>query len=330
MKVSWRSFLNYDPFPALKQITSPALSYFIQRDLFDENPGPIEELWTLPEPIRILKKQLDSGAWPDQRPKKHLNSPTNYLLLETYRNMGVLIELYGFNKTDKSIEKAAEFIFSTESSEGDFRGIYGNQYSTNYSAGILELLVKAGYLNDNRIHRAFQWFLSNQQDKGGWTLPLQTHGVKTLDSEAVMSSPTKYPFETEKAFSHSVTGIVLRAFAAHPQYRNHPDAKKAADLITHRFFLSDKYTFRKDASYWKKYSFPFWWTDLISILDSLSLMKFPRDNHGIARALTYFKSEQLANGMWNLYILKGKSLQNLQVWLNVVLYRLIKRFFDIV
>ena len=329
MKDSWLSFLKYNPLPALKQTTNPALSYFIRRDLLDETLDPIEKLWTLPEALNLLRHQQESGAWPDQHPKKHINSPTNYLLLETYRNIGILIELYGFNRAHPSIEKAAEFIFSAESSEGDFRGIYGNQYSPNYSAGILERLVKAGYIDDDRVHRAFQWFLSNQQRGGGWTLPMQTHEVKTPDWKTIMNSPTIYPFEPEKLFSHSVTGIVLRAFAAHPQYRNHPGAIKAANLITQRFFLPDKYTFRKNASYWKKYSFPFWWADLISVLDALSLMKLPKENRGIARALDYFKAEQLANGMWSLDILKNKSLPDLQLWLNFVLCRFIKRFFDL-
>lgn len=264
----------------------------------------------------------------DQHPKTHLNSPINYLLLETYRNLGILIELYGVNKAHPSIEKAAKFIFSTQMSDSDFRGVYGSQYSPNYSAGILELLVKAGYRNDDRIHRAFQWFLSNQQSGGGWTLPIQTHGVKAPDWKTIINSPFVYPFQPEKPFSHSVTGIVLRAFAAHPQYRNHPEALKAAELITHRFFLSDRYNFRRAASYWKSISFPFWWADLISVLDALSLMNIPKTNRGIARALDYFKSEQMADGTWKLYILKGKSLPDLQLWVNFILCRLIKRFFS--
>jgi hypothetical protein len=137
MKESWRSFFKFDPLPLLQKITNPALQYFIKRDLLDQDPGAVNQLWTLPMVERILKKQLDSGAWPDQHPTKHNDTHTNYLLLETYRNLGVLIELYGLNKTHSQIRQAAEYIFTTQTPEGDFRGIYGNQYSINYSSGIL-------------------------------------------------------------------------------------------------------------------------------------------------------------------------------------------------
>ena len=321
MQKSWRAFFNVDPVPALQQTTNPALQFFIKRDLLDQNPGAVEQLWTLPEALRIFKKQLNSGAWPDPRQTKHIDSPTNYLLLETYRNLGVLIELYGLNNKHPQIRQAAEYIFSTQEAEGDFRHIYGTQYSTNYTSGILELLVKAGYVEDKRIHRSFQWLLSHQQMKGGWTLPLQTHGIKIYESEEIMRYPEVYSFELEKPFSHSVSGIVLRAFAAHPHFRSHPDAKKAAELITHRFFRADKYSFRKEAACWTKFSFPFWWMDLISVLDALALMGFSINHPQISRALNYFKTEQQANGSWKFYILKNKSLPDLPSWISFILCR---------
>ena len=328
MQESWQAFLRVDPLPALQKTTNPALQYFIQRDLLDQNPGPLEQLWTLPDVGRLLKKQLSSGAWPDPLHKKHSNSPTNYLLLETYRNLGVLIELYSLNNTHPQIQQAAKYLFSTQTAEGDFRGMYGTQYSPNYCAGVLELLVKAGYVEDERIHRAFHWFLSHQQNGGGWTLPMQAHGVKLYESEEVMRRPEIYPFEPTKPFSHSVTGIVLRAFAPHPLYRVHPDAKKAAELIAHRFFKADKYSFRKTAAYWTKYSFPFWWSDLISVLDALALMGFSKDHPRINHALNYFKTEQQPTGTWKYYILKNQSQSDLSGWLSFVLCRVIKRFYQ--
>ena len=47
------------------------------------------------------------------------------------------------------LEKAAEFLFQRQTTEGDFRGIYGTQYSPNYSAAIMELLIKSGYSDDS-------------------------------------------------------------------------------------------------------------------------------------------------------------------------------------
>ena len=103
---------------------------------------------------------------------------------------------------------------STE--EGDFRGIYGMQYTPNYSAAIMELLIKAGYSTDVRTEKGFQWLLSIRQKDGGWAIPLRAVGKKfdleTMQSELIQPDKTK-------PFSHLVTGIVLRAFTAHPEYR---------------------------------------------------------------------------------------------------------------
>jgi hypothetical protein len=319
--------LKYDPVPALRAITSPALCYHIKRDITGEDPGRVEAIWALPEATRILKRQQPSGAWPDPHQAKHADSPTNYLQVETYRNLAVLIETIGFTKAHPAVQKAVEYLFSTQTPEGDFRGVYGSQYTPNYCSGILELVVKAGYASDPRVDKAFSWFLGHQQAGGGWTLPMQTHGVKSNESEPTMRAIAPLPVEPEKPFAHMVTGIVLRAFAAHPTYRSHPDAVKAGKLIATRFFRADAYSSRKSASYWTKYSFPFWWTDLISVLDALSSMPVSRAEAGIRKALAYFRDDQLPEGTWKFPLLKDKSLPSLPGWLDFSLCRLLKRFF---
>lgn len=47
---------------------------------------------------------------------------TSWKLIE----LGELIEKYGFNRNHHQIQDAAEYFFSCQTSEGDFRGIYGN------------------------------------------------------------------------------------------------------------------------------------------------------------------------------------------------------------
>jgi hypothetical protein len=94
-----------------------ALIAFTRRDLLGEEVD-IEELWTLPRVKRILKNQ--------------------------YKTMAELVEFYGLNKKHDTIRNAAEYLFSFQTKEGEFRGMYGNQYSPNYSASITEFLIKAG------------------------------------------------------------------------------------------------------------------------------------------------------------------------------------------
>ena len=135
----------------------------------------------------------------------------------------------------------------------------------------MELLIKAGYENDPRISKGFEWLLSIRQDDGGWALPIRTAG-KTL-TDALNSSNTIQP-DKSKPFSHLVTAMVLRAFAAHPEYRKYNEAKKAGELLISSFFKSDKYPDRQGKNFWERVSFPFWFTDIISSLDSLYFLGF--------------------------------------------------------
>jgi hypothetical protein len=328
MPKDWISQLKYNPLPPIQGTTNLALRYFIKRDLLNEYVDDVQVLWTLPEPLRILKKQSEDGAWEDKSKSRHLNSPTNYRLLETYRALGELIEYYGFDKRHKAICMAKEYITSTQSVEGDFRGIYGNQISTNYSAGILELLVKAGFHEEEAIHRAFKFFIKTQQTDGGWILPMQVAGIKTYESEECLRGSTIHIDENTHPSAHFATGIVIRPFANHPFYKKTPQAQAAAELLMKRFFKPDLYSARGSASYWTKYTYPFWWSDLISILDALATMKIPVSSPGIQRALNFYKQQQNADGSWNLYILKGKSAPDLLRWLSFILCRAIKRFYE--
>ncbi|RDE13181.1 MAG: hypothetical protein C4K48_08885 [Candidatus Thorarchaeota archaeon] len=327
MQPKWASLLEYDPLAHLQSVSNPAIQFFVQRDLLDNRDLSVEKLWTLPGAEKVLRRQQPNGSWPDKNKKKHANSPTNYAVLETYRSLRVLVECYGLNKKHPAIQKAAEFLFSTQTSYGDFRGIYGTQFTTNYSGGILEFLVKAGYDSDARIDRAFKWFMSVQQDDGGWLLPVQVAGLSSLASDDWMQQPTEVAFDPTLPSSHMVAGIVIRAFANHPKYRQTPEARKAADFLVSRIFKSDKYTFRQHKSYWTKYTFPFWWNDLIGCLDALSLMHYPVDTPGVQGALHHFRTTQLPNGSWRLDLLAAKTIPDITSWFDLMISRIFKRFY---
>jgi len=75
-----------------------------------------------------------------------------------------------------------------------------------------------------------------------------------------------------------VTGCVLRAFAAHPEFRKTKEAKVVGELLASRFFKRDRYSDRQAANYWIRFTYPFWFTDLLSSLDSLAHIGFSVDN----------------------------------------------------
>ena len=319
----WKDYLNYNPIPFLKLTKNQALQYFINRDLMELDPGPINKLWKLQDVNKIVKKQQENGSWRYPGGKKDIRSPENYDLLETYRQLGFLIELFGFDKSHLSIQKAANFVFSFQADEGDIRGIYGNQYSPNYTAAILELLIKSGYQEDIHIERGLQWLLSIRQNDGGWAVPIRTQNAKY--KEVVNSKNILHPNKT-KPFSYMITGVVLRAFAAHPNYRNNPSVISAGKLLLSKFFERDNYPDRRDKSYWTKFTFPFWFTDLLSALDSLYFIGFKSSHPKIVIALDWFKDHQLEDGSWNLKLLKGAKIEDYKQWFNFLISRTLKRY----
>lgn len=320
---SWQKELKVDPVPNLLSLENKAINYFTKRDLLDENLEPIETLWNLPEVEKILRKQQSDGSWVYPGGNKHIRSQENYNQIETYRNLGDLTEKYGLNRKHEAIKKAAEFLFSFQTEEGDFRGIYGTQYTTTYTPAIMELLIKAGYENDAHILKGFEWLSSIKQDDGGWAIPLRTAGKK-LDA---LNGPELIQPVKSKPFSHLVTGMVLRAFAAHPEYRKSKSAAKAGELMISRFFKSDKYSDRRGKDFWEKVSYPSWFTDIVSTLDSLSFIGFTKDDPQIEEALEWLKKRQTDKGLFDLKIVRGRD-KDTKYWICLAVCRLFKRYYE--
>lgn len=320
----WKDQFMYDPLEPLISSKNKAIVYFSKRDLLEERVDSIEMLWNLPTAIKIINKQQEDGSWRYPAWKKKINEPENYNLLETYRQLGFLIEKYGLSNDHDAIKKAADYIFSCQTDEGDIRGFYGTQYSPNYTAAITELLIKAGYHKSPRIEKILKWLLSMRQDDGGWAIAMRTNNANYLE---VVKNPITFKPNKKKPFSHMITGIVLRAFAAHSQYKNKEAVKIAGELLASRFFKNDKYGDRRGIEYWTKISFPFWWTDIISSLDSLSLIGFHNSHPQIKLALETLRDEQSENGFWDLKLLKSKD-KNLSLWINLAICRIFKRFYD--
>lgn len=322
----WQKHLRFNPLPPLLRSTNPAIPYFARRELLHEQVVPIEELWKSCRLEKVFfSRQHDNGSWEYHGGVKTLRSKENYDQFETYRILGELVEKYRLDKRHPAISLAAEYLFSFQTEEGDFRGIYGNQYSPNYSAAIMELLVKAGYCSDLRIKKGFLWLLSVRQDDGGWAIPLRTMRMK-FDRETLRAATI--PPDKSKQFSHWVTGVVLRAFAAQGEYRKSRKARVAGELLASRFFSRDKYQDRQGVRYWTAFTFPFWFTDLLSSLDSLSLLRFSPKHTQIAMALKWFVINQQENGSWKLRLLKGRNKEELRLWTTLAICRVFRRLYD--
>ena len=120
MSNRWKSNLPFDPLPALLAWQDPALTYFVQRDLQEQAAIPVETLWELPEAEKLVGKQQANGSWHYPGKNDHLASNANYDLLETYRSLRLLVEMYGFQRTHPSLAMAAEYIFCCQTDERTF------------------------------------------------------------------------------------------------------------------------------------------------------------------------------------------------------------------
>jgi hypothetical protein len=270
---TWQRQLRFDPIPPLLSADNEALQYFVKRDLLEEEVEPIDRLWQLPEALKILEQQQADGSWIRRGERK--DTAINYHLIETWKHFRFLVQMYGFAKENPCAHRAAEYLFSCQTEEGDIRGMLANQYATYYTGAIMSLLIEAGYEDDARIEKGFRWLLSMRQDDGGWSVPMITH---KLDRKRWLALSSQY-FEPvqpnrSKPFSHGATGMILRAFAAQKRYRQSEAARTAAGLLAARFFQPDAYTSYKAASYWVKLQYPFWWNNLVAALDSVSLLGF--------------------------------------------------------
>jgi hypothetical protein len=325
---NWRRQLKLDPVPALLSSGDEALQYFVRRDLLGEEVGPISRLWQLPGARKILNRQGSDGSWHRSGEKKH--QAINYRLIETWKQFRFLIQVYGFNREDPSCARAAEFLFSCQTEEGDIRGFLANQYATYYTGAILSLLIQAGYQDDARTEKGLQWLLSMRQDDLGWSIPIITHD---FDGKTMYRLTSQYaePVEPDRSrpFSHNATGMIIRAFAAHSAYRRSEAAATAAKLLKSRFFQPDRYTSYQAASYWVRFQYPFWWNNLVAALDSISLIDPSRDEK-MDQALDWLLDHQEGDGLWKGTYVEGKEVDNARTretrrWVSLAICRVLRR-----
>ena len=328
----WLSQLSSDPLPALLSSDDRALQYFARRDLLAEQPGPVETLWELGPTCKIVIRQQPDGSWRYPGRNRQHYPEINYDLLETFRQVGILVKKYGLDSRHPAIEQAASYLLSCQTDEGDIRGILGTQYMPYYHAVITELLIKAGYGDDPRIEQGLRWLLSMRQDDGGWIVPLQAVPPKEKIRE--MWSAPPIPPDRSRPFSHLATGMILRAFAVHPSYRQLEEVTLAASRLKSRFFRPDRYNDRQAAHYWLKFQFPFWWNNLVAALDSVSLIGLSRDDEQIRQALDWLSDHQEEGGLWKVSYarpeMKDKETakaREMKLWVSLAICRVFRRLY---
>jgi hypothetical protein len=103
MNPAWLKTMRIDPIPALLGHDDQALIYFVRRDLLNEEVPKITILWEHPDAVRLVEKQREDGSWKYPGSTKKYESQQNYALLETYRNLRIVVEMYGFHREHSAI-----------------------------------------------------------------------------------------------------------------------------------------------------------------------------------------------------------------------------------
>ncbi len=330
----WIDKLRYNPLERLTESGNDAIRYLAARDLSGEQVPLVDILWNMKEPQGVLKLQQSGGYW------KYPGKGEDYNLIETFKNLQILVYKYEYKSSLPVIEKACEYLLSYQTDEGDIRGFIGNQYAPYYTGIVSALLITAGYEDDLRIIKALEWLIDARQNDGGWVIgsPGITGNPHLNYRDIIYLTSDKYApvlphYDRSNPFSHSGTGMVIRAFAAHPQYRKNPEVLKAAYLLKSHFFKDDNYNSYKDADYWLRFQFPFWWNNLVAALDSLSLIGISPEDEDIEKALDWLISRQQPDGLWKISYSAihkasvNKKSEEQQLWITLAICRMLKRFY---
>lgn len=324
---NWQKQLYTDPLPTLLAAENKTIVYFTRRELLGEKVAPLSSVWELPEPQKILKKQQADGSW-KRAAKKEVYPPNHYALVETFKNFRILVEEYAFTKAHPAIAKAAEFLFTFQTEEGDIRGFIGNQYAPYYTGYLLSLLIMVGYQDDPRVEKGLNWLLSVRQIDGGWTIPMLTHRLDK-ETQNKITSEFAEPLQTDRLqpFSHNWTDMALRAFIVHPVYRKFQGIVAAGRLLKSSLFKPDSYTSYQSPSYWTR--FTFWWPNLLTALESLRPLRFPATDPDIKKALDWFMEHQEKDGLWKIEQDKEPkdSDKEARLWLGLRVCRLLKKYY---
>ncbi len=151
-----------------------------------------------------------------------------------------------------------------------------------------------------------------------------------------LSSEYAEPLQPDrsKPFSHNAMGMILRAFAVHPQQRTSAAARTAAGLLKSRFFQPDCYTSYQAASYWVRFEYPFWWNNLVAALDSVTRIGLSKEDAQMQQALNWLVAHQEEGGLWRVSYVEGKERQSqtakargMQLWISLAICRIFRRLY---
>jgi hypothetical protein len=105
------------------------------------------------------------------------------------------------------------------------------------------------------------------------------------------------------------------------------EAVIAGNLLASHLFHRDTYPGRNTPEFWTKFCYPFWFTDLLSALDSLSQIGLGREEGRIQEALDWLVEWQAPDGKWRVSLLRSGGNKQVDLWVGFAICRLFKRLY---
>jgi hypothetical protein len=276
--------------------------------------------------VRLFETQRADGSWCERLTEKGTAQSKAWTVIDTLKNLFYLYD-YGCTFREEGVVRAVEFLFSTQTKEGDFRGAFYNEYVPTFHALALEILCRFGLDRDRRVQRGFRWIAEHRQRDGGWVIPYQVHNCSQSEKPYRLPTPSAsgpFQFDPSLPSSSRVTGIVLRAFAESPSWRGKKAVRQAAEWLSNQLFEPDRYETNPWRESWLELHYPFWTTDVLSVLDVLSRLNFSPDHPKISRGLDGLLRRQNAQGFWESSN-QGANFED-HLWITLSVLRVLKRF----
>lgn len=330
---------------------NPSVRYFTLRDLLDKDEADSEVREArkrIPRSefaVKILGKQNAEGYWEDR------DNPYHPKYKSTYWQIMILGQL-GFDKSDRRVRKAFEFVFNLQLSEGGFSSqtskralaeyewmrtrtalkerlqpeadawaqslVREHQYSC-LTGNVCAAMLRAGYLGDTRLAKASDWLMKIQNVDGGWLCPYWKAHVK----------------DTHGCFYGTI--CPLEAFSEVPPAERSTEMRRTIErgaefLLMHRLFKADHHDFKVINRHWTRFGFPwFYGYDVLRGLSVLTKLGYTNDDR-LVDAVKLMIQKRQPDGKWLLETAPtGRMQANIEAvgkpskWITLNALRVLKR-----
>jgi hypothetical protein len=222
----------------------------------------------------ILARRDPGGWWANE---KTIYRPK---YISTNWNLLALSDL-GATRSIPAIRASCELWMDRSPLKGG--GVGGNSAGKGhhcFTGNMARALIRFGYEDDRRVHKALDWLVKTSHPKGGWTCWSFTDGPsqsRTLDSWEGLS-----------------------AFAAYPRSKWNAAMKSCVERGA-EFYL-ERELHRQGARYapWYRFHWPVhYYYDLLVGLDILTALGYG-DDPRLGPALALLRKKQRPDGRWNL------------------------------